>query len=97
MLLNQSVIPLRTARLPITLLLLLTPVLVLTFIYCQAGRLTWLLEVGPALLGFIVLAMTYRRLPFSDFCYVCVFLHTLVLVYGGYYTYAETPLGNSVK
>ena len=26
--------------------------------------------------------------------YWCVFLHTLILIYGGYYTYAETPLGN---
>ena len=41
--------------------------------------------------------LTYRRLPLSDFCYVCVFLHTLVLIYGGYYTYAETPLGNWAK
>ena len=97
MLLNQSVIPHRTARLPVTLLLLLTPVLVLTFLFAKAGQLNWLLEVGPALLGFIALALTYRRLPLSDFCYVCVFLHTLVLIYGGYYTYAETPLGNWAK
>jgi putative membrane protein len=97
MLLSQSVIPYRTARLPVTLLLLLTPVIVLTFLFAKAGQLNWLLEVGPALLGFIALALTYRRLPLSDFCYVCAFLHTLVLVYGGYYTYAETPLGNSVK
>ncbi len=97
MLLSQPAIPHRTPRLPLTLLLLLTPVLVLTFIYCRAGRLNWLLEVGPALLGFVVLALTYRRLPLSNFCYVCVFLHTLVLVYGGYYTYAETPLGNWAK
>jgi putative membrane protein len=97
MLLSQSVVPLRTARLPVTLLLLLTPVLVLTFIYCKAGRLTWFLEVGPGLLGFIALALTYRRLPLSNFCYVCVFLHTFILIYGGYYTYAATPLGNWAK
>ena len=97
MLLNHSVIPRRTARLPRTLLLLLTPVLVLTFLFTSAGQLNWLLEVGPALLGFIALALTYRRLPLSNFCYVCVFLHTLVLIYGGYYTYAETPLGNWAK
>jgi putative membrane protein len=97
MLLNQSAIPERTVRLPVTLLLLLTPVLVLTFLFAKAGQLNWLLEVGPALLGFIALALTYRRLPLSDFCYVCIFLHTLVLIYGGYYTYAATPLGNWAK
>ena len=74
-----------------------SPVLVLTFVFCRAGRQTWLLEVGPALLGFIALALTWRRFPLSSFCYVGVFLHTLILVYGGYYTYAEAPLGNWAK
>jgi putative membrane protein len=84
----------RTPRLPLLLLALMTPILLFTVLTCRAGRLNWLLEVGPALLGFIALALTYRRMPLSSFVYVGVFLHTLVLVYGGYYTYAETPLGN---
>jgi putative membrane protein len=84
----------RKVGFPLLLLALMTPVLVLTAVFCRAGRLNWLLEVGPALIGFVALGLTYRRLPMSRFVYVCVFLHTLVLVYGGYYTYAETPLGN---
>jgi putative membrane protein len=84
----------RSPRLPLTLLALLAPILLLTLIYARAGRLNWLLEVAPALLGFVALALTWRRFPLSSFCYVCVFLHTLILVYGGFYTYAETPLGN---
>jgi putative membrane protein len=87
----------RDARLPLGLLALLTPVLVVTLLDCRAGRLTWFLEVAPALLGFVALALTYKRFRLSDFCYVCVFLHTLVLVYGGTYSYAETPLGNWAK
>jgi putative membrane protein len=87
----------RGARLPLGLFLALLPILVLTFIFCRAGRLTWLLEVGPALLGFVALALTWRRFPLSNFCYVGVFLHTLILLYGGYYTYAEAPLGNWAK
>jgi putative membrane protein len=87
----------RQARLPLALLATLAPVLVLTLAFARAGRLNWLLEVGPALLGFVALALTFRRLPLSRFAYVCVFLHTLILVYGGYYTYAETPLGNWAK
>jgi putative membrane protein len=81
-------------RVPLVLLAVMAPILVLTAIFCRAGRLNWLLEVGPALLGFLALALTYRRMPLSNFVYVCVFLHTLVLVYGGYYTYALAPLGN---
>jgi len=83
-----------TPRVPLLLLALLTPVLIYTLVTCRAGRLNWLLEVGPALGGFVALALTYRRLRLSNFVYVCVALHTLVLVYGGYYTYAATPLGN---
>src|SRR5688572_26629017 len=33
-------------------------------------------------------------MPLSHWVYAGVFLHVLVLVYGGYYTYALTPLGN---
>jgi putative membrane protein len=83
-----------SAAVPLGLLAAITPVLVLTGIYCKAGRLNWLLEVAPALLGYVALAATYRPFRLTNFCYLCVFLHTLILVYGGYYTYAATPLGN---
>lgn len=33
----------------------------------------------------------------SRFVYVCVFIHILVLVYGGYNTYANAPLGEWAK
>ena len=85
------------ARLPLALLALVTPVLLLTLAFCRAGRLNWLLEVAPALVGYVALAATYRRFRLSNLCYVAVFLHTLVLVYGAYYTYAEMPLGNWAK
>jgi putative membrane protein len=85
------------AQVPLGLLALATPVLLLTLIFCRAGQLSWLLELGPALIAYAVLAATYRRFPLSNLCYVLVFLHTLVLAYGAYYTYAETPLGNWAK
>ncbi len=85
------------ARLPLVLAAVLTPILLLSFLFCESGRPTWLLEVGPGLVGMVVLAATFRRFPFSRWVYVCVFLHVLVLNYGGYYTYALTPLGNWVR
>jgi putative membrane protein len=45
----------------------------------------------------LALGLLYPRLPLSHFAYVCVFCHVLILVYGGYYTYAMTPLGNWAK
>ncbi|MFZ5892390.1 MAG: DUF2238 domain-containing protein [Myxococcota bacterium] len=82
------------ARLPIRLCVVLLLVVVLTGAAPPAGRLNWLLEVGPGVLEIAVLAWLYPRLPFSHFVYVCVFAHFLILTYGGYYTYALTPLGN---
>lgn len=82
------------AKLPLVLLALLTVVLVASVWSPPAGRLSWLLEVGPGIAGILVLIAVYRRFPMSHFVYVCVFVHVLILNYGGIYTYAETPLGN---
>lgn len=87
----------RHARLPLALLGVLGPICVATLWSPPAGRTSWLLEVGPGLALIAVLAAIYRRLPLSHFVYVCVFLHVLILIYGGYYTYALTPLGNWAK
>lgn len=84
-------------RLPLVLLLILAAVCIATVIDPPAGRLSWLLEVGPGLAGVMVLIIVYRRFPMSRMVYVFVFIHMLVLIYGGYYTYAETPLGNWAK
>jgi putative membrane protein len=56
-----------------------------------------MLEVGPGLIEIAVLAAVYRRLPLSHLIYVAIFLHIQILIYGGYYTYALTPLGNWAK
>lgn len=81
-------------RLPLTLLGLATVLCLATVWAPPAGRVSWLLEVGPGLAGIGVLAAVYRRFRMSNLVYVCVFLHLVILVYGGYYTYALTPLGN---
>src|SRR5689334_2289173 len=82
------------ARLPLALLAVLAPILALTLAFTPAGRLNWTLELAPALAGISVLAATFRRFPFSRLVYVGVLIHTLILTYGGYYSYAATPLGN---
>jgi putative membrane protein len=84
----------RHARLPLALLGVFSIIAVLTLWAPPAGRTSWVLEVGPGILGVAVLIGVYRRFPMSHFVYVGVFIHLLILVYGGYYTYALTPLGN---
>lgn len=83
----------RHARLPLVLLAVLAVICVATAWAPPAGRTSWLLEVGPGLIEIAVLAALYRRLPLSHFVYVAIFLHVQLLIYGGYYTYALTPLG----
>ena len=54
---------------------------------------TWWLEVLPALLALLVLALTRRAFPLTPLLYGLVLLHCVVLMVGGHYTYAEVPLG----
>ncbi len=86
-----------TSRLPLTLGAILLVVFAFTLFTTPEGKLNWLLEVGPGLVGMIALAVTYRRFPMTPMIYVFVFLHILILVYGGYYTYAKAPLGEWAK
>src|SRR5436309_852229 len=58
---------------------------------------TWVLEVFPILLGVPLLIATRRRFPLTPLAYRLVFLHALVLMVGGHYTYAEVPLGFWVR
>ncbi len=87
----------RHARLPLRLLAVFAAIALFTLWAPPAGRVSWLLEVGPGVLGIAILMAVYARLPLSHWVYVGVFLHVNILVYGGYYTYAETPLGNWAK
>jgi putative membrane protein len=85
------------ARLPLALLGVLALISLATLWNPPAGRVSWILEVGPGLAMVAVLGAVYSRFPVSHFVYVCVFLHIQILIYGGYYTYAMTPLGNWAK
>ncbi len=56
-------------------------------------RLTWWLEVSPVLIGAPILIATYRGFPLTPLLYRLLFLHALILILGGHYTYAQVPLG----
>jgi putative membrane protein len=60
-------------------------------------RFTWFLEVAPILIGVPVLIATRRRFPLTPLAYRLIFVHALILMAGGHYTYAEVPLGYWVK
>ncbi len=56
-------------------------------------RFTWFLEVAPILIAVPILLATYRRFRLTPLAYRLIFLHALVLMVGGHYTYAEVPAG----
>jgi len=60
--------------------------------YEPRDRFTWFLEVIPAILGLAVLFYTFPRFQFTNIVYVLVWLHCIVLMVGGKYTYGQNPL-----
>ena len=59
-------------------------------------RLTWVLEVFPIIVALPVLLLTYRRFPLTTLLYALIFVHAIVLMVGGHYTYARVPLGFAI-
>ena len=66
--------------------------LVLSFIGCK-DRFTWFLEVAPIFVALPLLAMLSRSVTLTPLLLVLLFLHALVLMIGGHWTYAEVPFG----
>ena len=56
-------------------------------------RLTWLLEVVWVIAALPLLIATRRRFPLTRLLYWLIAIHCLILIYGGAWTYAQTPLG----
>jgi putative membrane protein len=60
-------------------------------------RLTWLMETLPVMLVLPLMWATHRRFPLTPLLTVLIFVHCLVLILGGAYTYARVPLGFSLQ
>jgi putative membrane protein len=56
-------------------------------------RPTWVLEVAPVLIAAPLLFFTWRPFRLTPLTYRLIFLHALILMLGGHYTYAHVPLG----
>ncbi|SHJ17920.1 putative membrane protein [Malonomonas rubra DSM 5091] len=58
---------------------------------------TWFLEVLPALIGIVILALSRKKFPLTPLCYFLILLHCVILMVGGHYTYAEVPLFDWIR
>jgi putative membrane protein len=57
----------------------------------------WFLEVVPAIIGAVVLLAIYPRVKLTMLVYCLIWLHALVLMLGGHWTYSEMPLFNWLR
>jgi putative membrane protein len=60
-------------------------------------RATWWMEVAPALIMLPVLWATRHRFTLTHLALSLIFVHGLVLMVGGAYTYARVPIGYDVQ
>jgi putative membrane protein len=81
-----------SAREPIVLLVVGAALLVWSGV-APADRTTWILEVFPIFIAVPLLMATFRRFPLTPLVYHLIFVHSLILMLGGHYTYAKVPLG----
>jgi len=83
-------------RFPAILLIILLGLLVWSG-WAPRDRPTWWLEVSPILIAVPILIATRRRFPLTPLTYFLIFVHALILMLGGHYTYEHVPLGNWVR
>jgi len=56
----------------------------------------WALEVSPAIIAIILLALTRAHFPLTTLTYILILIHCIILMVGGHYTYAEVPVFNEL-
>lgn len=78
------------------LIISISIILILSAVNCH-DLFTWFLEVLPVIIAEIVLVVTYKKFKFTSFTYMIIWIHALILIVGGHYTYAEMPLFNWLK
>jgi putative membrane protein len=58
---------------------------------------TWVLEVAPAVIGLVLLVITFNSFRLTTLVYSLILVHCVVLMVGAHYTYAEVPLFEQLK
>ena len=54
-------------------------------------QFTWFLEVIPAIVALAIMAISQSRFPLTPLLYQLILVHSIILMIGGHYTYAEVP------
>jgi putative membrane protein len=60
-------------------------------------RSTWFLEIAPVLIAIPILIYTYNKFRLTDLAYTLIWIHCIILMVGGHYTYAKVPLFDYIR
>jgi putative membrane protein len=85
------------SRIEAWLLVLVVAGALLASAVAPADRMTWFMEVVWVILGLPLIAWRWRAFPLTLLLSCLLALHAFVLIHGGAYTYAETPLGFAMR
>ena len=80
----------------ILLLLLVISVFIWSVIR-PAGYLIWIMEVLPAVVGLIIVIITYNKFRLTTLSYIIIAILSITMFIGGHYTYSKVPLFNWIK
>lgn len=59
--------------------------------------LSWFLMVLPVLAGVPILILTCSRFRFTNLTYLLMWIHAVIILVGGHYTYSRMPLLNWIR
>lgn len=84
------------AELPLILLISLSIIFIWSVIHPK-DYFTWALEVSWVAVGIPILVCMYPRIRLTHLLYLLIWVHSIILIVGGHYTYSEMPVFNWLK
>ncbi|RDU38094.1 DUF2238 domain-containing protein [Neobacillus piezotolerans] len=81
----------------IFLLLFVTAVFIWSIIKPIGGYGLLAIEAGPAVVGLLIVVVTYKRFRLTTLSYIIIAVLAIMMFIGGHYTYSRVPLFNWIK
>jgi putative membrane protein len=94
---SEKVIKNKSTRIHLFLLLVVTAVFIWSVIKPTGGYSSWATEAIPAIVGIIIVIVTYNKFRLTTLSYMIILILTIVMLVGGHYTYTRVPIFNWIK
>ncbi|WP_316568899.1 DUF2238 domain-containing protein [Neobacillus sp. YIM B06451] len=93
----DNVIKAKSNTINIFLLLFVTAVFIWSIIKPIGGYALLAVEAGPAVVGLLIVVVTYNRFRLTTLSYIIIAVLAIMMFIGGHYTYSRVPLFNWIK